>query len=165
MSHQRKGSQLWQPTSPTTETPASPLAAEAPAKQEQQQEQQRDATRQRNPGRRIAQIVKLKPEYLAEYKKCHAAVWPEVLKQIKECNIVDYSIFFDDSSNILFASFKYVGYDYAGDMEKMADNPKVREWWAYTDKMQDSLVPGAKSSESGEPSWWKGLEEVFYFNR
>ncbi|ETS84876.1 hypothetical protein PFICI_02901 [Pestalotiopsis fici W106-1] len=146
-------SQLWQPTSPTTENaPASPPRAASP----------KDSTKQRNPGRRIAQIVKLRPEYLAEYKKCHAAVWPEVLKQIKECNIVDYSISWDDASSILFANFKYVGYDYAGDMEKMRENPKVREWWAMTDKMQESLVPGAKSSESGEPSWWKGLEEVFY---
>ncbi|KAF3000044.1 hypothetical protein E8E14_007183 [Neopestalotiopsis sp. 37M] len=147
-------SQLWQPTSPTTETaPAiSPPRAASP----------KDSTKQRNPGKRIQQIVKLRPEYLAEYKKCHAAVWPEVLKQIKECNIVDYSIAWDDASGILFASMKYVGYDYAGDMEKMRENPKVREWWAMTDKMQESVVPGAKSSESGEPSWWKGLEEVFY---
>lgn len=47
------------------------------------------------------------------------------------------SISWDDASGILFASFKYVGYDYAGDMEKMRDNPKVREWWAMTDKMQE----------------------------
>lgn len=76
---------------------------------------------------------------------------------------------------------KYVGYDYAGDMERMHDNPKVREWWAMTDGFQEvsksmphissipirltcspqSLVPGATSSEAGEP-WWQELEEVFY---
>ncbi|OLN86146.1 L-rhamnose mutarotase [Colletotrichum chlorophyti] len=120
------------------------------------------STRQRNPGRRFAQIVKLKPEFLDKYKEVHANVWPEVLKQIKECNIVDYSIFHDPESRILFASFKYVGYDYAGDMEKMKENPKVREWWAMTDGWQESLVPGAVSSEAGEPSWWKPVEEVFY---
>ena len=48
-----------------------------------------DSTRQPNPGRRVAQIVKLKPEYVTKYKACHAAVWPEVLKQIKTCNIRD----------------------------------------------------------------------------
>jgi L-rhamnose mutarotase len=72
------------------------------------------------------------------------------------------SIYFDDGSNILFASMKYVGYDYAGDMERMRENPKVREWWAMTDGWQESLVPGAVNSESGEPSWWKPVEEVFY---
>ncbi|KAL2160717.1 hypothetical protein VTH06DRAFT_914 [Thermothelomyces fergusii] len=117
----------------------------------------------RYPGRRFAQIVKLKPEYVDKYKEIHAAVWPEVLDQIKDCNIQDYSIFHDADSGVLFASFKYVGTDYAADMERMRANPKVREWWRMTDEMQESLVPGAKDSESGEPSWWKPVEEVFYY--
>lgn len=145
-------SQLWSPTSsalssspPTTAEPPSPVAS-----------------RVRHPGRRFAQIVKLKPEYVEKYKECHAAVWPEVLKQIKDCNIQDYSIFHDPGTGILFASFKYVGYDYEGDMEKMRDNAKVREWWKMTDGFQESLVPGATGSEAGEPSWWRPVEEVFY---
>lgn len=56
------------------------------------------------------------------------------------------SIFWDDASSILFASFKYVGYDYTGDMEKMADNPKVREWWKMTDEMQEVRPPRAATS-------------------
>lgn len=73
------------------------------------------------------------------------------------------SIFWDDKSGILFATFKYIGYDYAGDMERMAGNPKVREWWRMTDGYQESFVEGAVSSEAGEPSWWKPVEEVFYY--
>ncbi|PKS12063.1 hypothetical protein jhhlp_001359 [Lomentospora prolificans] len=118
--------------------------------------------RQKNPGRRIAQIVRLKPEFVEKYKEVHARVWPEVLKQIKDCRIEDYSIFHDEGSGILFATFKYVGYDYEGDMERMRENPKVREWWAMTDGFQESLVPGATSSEAGNPSWWKPIEEVFH---
>lgn len=41
------------------------------------------------PVRRIAQIVHLKPSAVAAYKECHANVWPEVLQQIKDCNITD----------------------------------------------------------------------------
>ncbi|KAI9730033.1 MAG: hypothetical protein M1818_008302 [Claussenomyces sp. TS43310] len=115
-----------------------------------------------DPVRRVAQIVRLRPECVAQYKECHARVWPEVLLQIKESNIEDYSIFHDDLSHTLFASFRYIGSDYAGDMEKMRQNEKVREWWRMTDSYQKSYVPGAKDSESGEPAWWKGLEEVFY---
>jgi L-rhamnose mutarotase len=48
-------------------------------------------------------------------------------------------------------------------MERMRENPKVREWWKMTDEMQESMVPDAKDSESGEPSWWKPVEEVFYY--
>ncbi|KAJ2973896.1 hypothetical protein NUW58_g8826 [Xylaria curta] len=73
-----------------------------------------------------------------------------------------HSIFHDPGTGILFASFKYVGFDYAGDMERMRENPKVREWWAMTDGFQESLVPGAKNSESGDPAWWREVEEVFY---
>lgn len=39
--------------------------------------------------KRVAQFVYLRPECLEEYKKCHAAVWPRVLEQIKDSNIVD----------------------------------------------------------------------------
>ena len=72
------------------------------------------------------------------------------------------SIFHDPGTGILFASFKYVGYNWAGDMEKMRDNPKVQEWWKMTDSYQESFVEGAKSSADGEPAWWKGIQEVFY---
>jgi len=140
---------MWQPQSPTEASAPPPPTAEP--------------VRERYPGRRFGQIVRLKPEHVAEYKACHAKVWPEVLKQIKDCNIDDYSIFWDDKTGILFASFKYVGNDYEGDMEKMRGNPKVREWWRMTDGYQESLVEGAVSSEAGEPSWWKPVEEVFYY--
>ena len=49
----------------------------------------RDSHRRKNPGRRFAQIIKLKPECVQQYKDVHAAVWPEVLKQIKASNIED----------------------------------------------------------------------------
>ncbi|KAL1988873.1 hypothetical protein VTN96DRAFT_6862 [Rasamsonia emersonii] len=113
------------------------------------------------PVRRIAQIVHLKPSTVEEYKECHANVWPEVLQQIRECNIRDYSIFFDSDRSILFATFKYVGDDFEADMRRMKENPKVQEWWDMTDAMQESFVPGAISSKEG-PGWWKELEEVFY---
>lgn len=47
------------------------------------------STKQKYKGKKIAQIIKLKPECVKEYKECHARVWPEVLQQIKNCNIED----------------------------------------------------------------------------
>ena len=86
------------------------------------------------------------------------------LSQTPPLSLSTDSIFYDDKTSILFASFKYVGYDYAGDMERMASNPKVREWWKMTDGYQESFTEGAVSSEAGEPSWWKPVEEVFYYS-
>lgn len=45
--------------------------------------------RSRVQGKRVAQIIKLKPEHVEEYKKIHKAVWPGVLKQIKDSGIRD----------------------------------------------------------------------------
>ena len=84
---------------------------------------------------RVAQIVRLKPEAVEGYKECHARVWPEVLQQIKDSNIEDYSIFYD-GDRTLFATFRYAGFDWEGDMKRMAENPKVKAWWSMTDAMQ-----------------------------
>jgi len=59
--------------------------------------------------KRYGQIIGVKPEHFEEYKKYHAAVWPEVLKMITACNIRNYSIFHKDYQ--LFAYFEYVGED------------------------------------------------------
>ncbi|EME44068.1 hypothetical protein DOTSEDRAFT_129465 [Dothistroma septosporum NZE10] len=110
--------------------------------------------------KRVAQIVRIKRESISAYKECHAAVWPAVLKQIKDCNISDYSIFLDEDALILYATMKYGGSDFERDMEKMRANPEVRKWWAMTDEMQESLVAGSSGSTDAR-GWWKGLEEVF----
>ena len=115
--------------------------------------------------KRIAQIVRLKPSQVDTYKSCHAAVWPAVLQQIKDCNISDYSIFLDDTPTpsgdyTLFAVMKYIGSDFEADMHKMKANPEVRRWWEMTDGMQSTLVQGSSGS-TDDKGWWKGLEEVF----
>ena len=110
--------------------------------------------------RRIAQIIHLKRESLQAYKDCHAAAWPAVLKQIKDCNICDYSIYLDEKSMTLFASMKYTGADLDADMEKMRANPEVRKWWEMTDSMQETLVEGSRGSIDTK-GWWMDLEEVF----
>ncbi|EPS36175.1 hypothetical protein H072_10255 [Dactylellina haptotyla CBS 200.50] len=114
--------------------------------------------------RRIGQWIYLKPEYIEEYKVIHATVWPEVLEQIRDSNVRDYSIFLQMNPRpTLFASFKYVGNSFDEDMARMVANPKVQEWWRMTDKMQESPVEGAVGSASG-PGWWGQTEEVFYLD-
>src|SRR3974390_3128804 len=43
--------------------------------------------------KRYGSVIGLRPEKLDEYKKPHAAVWPDVLKMIKACHIQNYSIY------------------------------------------------------------------------
>lgn len=103
---------------------------------------------------RYGQIIRLKPEKYEEYKKLHAAVWPGVLKKIKECNIQNYSIFHKES--ILFGYFEYTGTDFNADMEKMAQDPLTREWWNFCGPCQEPL----ESRAEGE--WWANMEELFH---
>ena len=104
--------------------------------------------------KRYAMVIRVRPEKLAEYRRLHAAVWPEVLAKIKECNIENYSIFLRDG--LLFGYMEYTGNDFKADMAQMAADPKTQEWWKLTDPCQEPLETVAK----GE--WWAPMEEVFH---
>ena len=56
--------------------------------------------------RRIGQWLYLRPECIDEYKKCHAAVWPEVLEQIKDSNVRD-CMYIDPLSFVLHLHAPY----------------------------------------------------------
>lgn len=100
--------------------------------------------------------IQLKPGTAEAYRRYHAAVWPEVLEMIRECNIANYSIFFRD--DVLFSYFEYHGSDIQADRAKMAAHPKTQEWWAIMDPMQQPLA----TCKSGE--WWAEMDEVFHFD-
>jgi len=106
--------------------------------------------------KRYGQIIGVKPEHFEEYKKYHAAVWPDVLKMISACNIRNYSIYHKD--NQLFAYFEYHGSDFAADMAKMAADPTTQKWWAVMEPMQQPV----ENRKSGE--WWANMEEVFHLD-
>jgi len=104
--------------------------------------------------KRYGRIIGLKPEAYDKYVKYHAAVWPEVLKTIHDCNMRNYTIFYRD--NLLFAYFEYIGGDFDADMARMAADPKTQEWWTIMDPMQQPV------STANEGEWWSPLEEVFH---
>ena len=103
--------------------------------------------------RRFGQIAKLKPDMIEEYDMLHAAVWDEVLKTIKECNLQNYSIY--RQGDLLFAYFEYTGTDYDADMAKMAADPKTQEWWTHTH-------PCFVQEKKGE--FYKDMKELFHIN-
>ncbi len=111
------------------------------------------------PPQRYGSVIGLRAEKMVEYKKLHAAVWPEVAKAIRQSKIRNYSIFLrklDHGSYYLFSYFEYVGDDFRGDMAKMGQNPDVKKWWAFTDPCQQPLADRA------EGQWWASMEEVFH---
>jgi len=104
--------------------------------------------------RRFGQLIGLKWDQIEAYERLHAAVWPEVLAMISACNMRNYSIFRHGEQ--LFAYFEYIGDDFAADMAKMAADTKTREWWTWTEPMQEPL----ETREPGE--WWTTMKEVFH---
>jgi L-rhamnose mutarotase len=51
---------------------------------------------------RFAFKMFLKPGFEAEYEKRHAAIWPELVKMIKDSGVGNYSIYWEMDTNILF---------------------------------------------------------------
>jgi L-rhamnose mutarotase len=108
---------------------------------------------------RYGMVLGVKAEMIAEYKRLHAAVWPDVLRKIAACNLRNYSIYLrrlPDGKHYLFSTFEYVGTDFAADMAAMAADPTTQRWWALCMPCQEPLPDRA----AGE--WWASMEEVFH---
>ncbi len=105
---------------------------------------------------RIGSVIGVRPERIAEYRQVHAAVWPDVLRQIERSGIRNYSIFLREPENLLFSYFEYHGEDLAADMVAMAADPVTQHWWKVCMPMQAPL----ESRAEGE--WWASTEQVFF---
>lgn len=103
---------------------------------------------------RYGMVIKVRPDRLDEYKRLHAAVWPDVLKMIRASHIRNYSIYCKDG--YLFSYFEYMGADFAADMAKMAADPVTQKWWDHCEPCQEPLPT------RGEGEWWANMEEVFH---
>ena len=105
---------------------------------------------------RMSMVIGLEPTKVEEYRRLHAAVWPEILALISDCNITKYSIFLKEPENLLFGYWEYEGTDFDADMATMAAHPKNKEWWSVCMPCQKPL----STRKDGE--WWAMMEEVFH---
>jgi L-rhamnose mutarotase len=106
--------------------------------------------------RRVASVIRLRPEKEAEYRALHADAWPGVLDTLTAANVRNYSIFLRDG--LLFSYLEYTGADYDADMARIAADETTRRWWQLTDPCQQPL----ESAADGE--WWAPAEEVFHLD-
>jgi L-rhamnose mutarotase len=97
--------------------------------------------------------MKLKPGVVAEYKKRHDEIWPELQKELRAAGISDYSIFLDGETLTLFA------------VQKLSDNntcaalpnsPIVKKWWSYMAPLMDVNPDNSPVT--------KPLKEVFHLD-
>ena len=109
--------------------------------------------------KRYGSIIGLKAEKIDEYKRLHAAVWPDVLAMIERCHFHNYSIFLrrlPDGNSYLFSYFEYTGTDYAADCALMAADATTQRWWALCMTCQTPLA------DRTDDEWWASAEEVFH---
>lgn len=75
----------------------------------------------------------LNPGMAEEYKRRHAAIWPELAALLKEAGVSDYSIHLDPETNVLFGVLWRTG-DHK--MGALPNHPVMRRWW---DHMADIM--------------------------
>jgi len=106
---------------------------------------------------RVGMVIKIKPEFIEEYKRLHADENPGVRDLLTEANMQNFSIFLhqlDDGNWYEFGYYEYTGDDFEADMAKLEKHPRNIEWLEICDPMQVPL-------EGYEG--WAEMEQV-YFN-
>jgi L-rhamnose mutarotase len=94
------------------------------------------------------------PALIAEYKRHHEKIWPEITKSIREAGIVDMEIHLHGTRMFMIMEVKE---SFSFDRKSAADrsNSKVQEWEALMWKFQKEL-PGARPGEK-----WLLMEKIF----
>jgi L-rhamnose mutarotase len=103
--------------------------------------------------RRAAFTMKLRPGFEAEYQKRHDAIWLELVKELEDAGVSDYSIYLDPKTLVLFAFQKIKDHDTSANL---ANTAVVKKWWAY---MGDIMETNPDNSPVVEE-----LREVFHLD-
>lgn len=95
--------------------------------------------------------MKMYPGFKEEYIKRHSEIWPELVSMLKNEGICNYSIFFDEETNILFGYQEQKGESTSQDL---GATEIVKKWWKY---MADIMETNPDNSPVTIP-----LEQVFF---
>ncbi len=73
---------------------------------------------------------------MAEYKRRHDEIWPELVTLLREAGIADYSIHLDEETGILFGILLRRG-DHG--MDDLPRHPVMQKWWAHMADIMETL--------------------------
>lgn len=105
---------------------------------------------------RIAFVLKVKADKIAEYKEHHTQVWPEMLAALREAGWHNYSLFLHDDG-LLFGYFETPG-DFAAAQKAMAETEVNTRW-------QTLMAPYFESPDNARPDEMLiELDEVFHLD-
>jgi len=106
--------------------------------------------------RRYSLTLDLKhdPVLIAEYKKYHEDVWPEVIQSLKETGIEDMEIYLLGTRLFMIMEVNE-SFSFEKKARRDQANPKVQEWEQLMWKFQKAL-PQAKPGEK-----WLPMKRIF----
>ena len=96
------------------------------------------------------------PSLIAEYRRHHEAVWPDVLQSLRESGIVEAEIYQRGTRMVMVLE---VGPDFSFEAKAAADavNPIVQRWEELMWNYQQAL-PGTPTGEK-----WQLMERIWRF--
>jgi L-rhamnose mutarotase len=103
---------------------------------------------------RVASVVIVPEENIAQYERLHAAVWPDVREILTRHHMTNYSIF--RHGEVFFSYLEYTGDDLVADNERIAKDPATQRWW---DLCKPLMSPYPQRAPG---DWWMPIPEVFH---
>lgn len=103
--------------------------------------------------KRTGFAMQLKGDVVAEYKKRHDEIWPELVALLENAGVRDYAIYLDRRTNTLYASQKLTEHNTSGEL---AETELMQKWWAH---MADLM----ETNPDGSPVVYP-LDEMFYMD-
>jgi L-rhamnose mutarotase len=98
--------------------------------------------------------LKNDPDLIAEYRRYHEHLWPEITKGIRDSGIEDMEIYLLGTRMFMIMEVNET-FSFAAKAEADRNNPKVQEWEKLMWKFQQPM-PQAKPGEK-----WLLMEQVF----
>ena len=83
----------------------------------------------------VAFRMKLHEGQAAEYRRRHDEIWPELVAVLKAAGAIDYRIWLDEPTHLLFAVLTRRA-DHS--MDALPDLPVMRRWWAMMADIMDA---------------------------
>jgi L-rhamnose mutarotase len=102
----------------------------------------------------LALDLKDDPTLIAEYRRHHEKIWPEITESIKQSGVVEMEIYLLGTRMLMVME---VDENFSFEVKAQADrdNPKVREWEELMWKFQ-KVLPNSKPGEK-----WRLMERIF----
>lgn len=118
------------------------------------------AQEQSRGSRRYCLTLDLKndPVLIAEYRRYHEKIWPEITQSIKAAGIADMEIYLLGTRLFMIMEV-HEGFSFAGKAQADRSNPKVQQWEDLMWRFQQPL-PGAKPGEK-----WQLMQRIFQLEK